>query len=92
MEQLRAEPQEQHNLAMDWTWDGDETDEEAKIRAEAQNLRRQVQERDSEGLRGLLGTSPAMPKVLFGSTVSVCLNMAGPWFCTLAMARPFISS
>jgi aspartate-semialdehyde dehydrogenase len=38
MEQLRAEPQEQHNLAMDWTWDGDETDEESKIRAEAQKI------------------------------------------------------
>jgi aspartate-semialdehyde dehydrogenase len=38
MEQLRAEPQEQHNLAMDWVWDGDETDEESKIRAEAQKI------------------------------------------------------
>jgi len=38
MEQLRSEPQEQHNLAMDWTWDGDETDEESKIRAEAQKI------------------------------------------------------
>ena len=38
MEQLRAEPQEQHNLAMDWTWDGDETDEESKIRAEAKKI------------------------------------------------------
>jgi aspartate-semialdehyde dehydrogenase len=38
MEQLRTEPQEQHNLAMDWTWEGDETDEEAKIRAEAQKI------------------------------------------------------
>jgi two-component system response regulator HydG len=34
-----------------------------EIRAEAQNLRRQVQERDSEGLQGLLGTSSAMQKV-----------------------------
>ena len=38
MEQLRFEPQDQHNLAMDWTWDGDETDEESKIRAEAQKI------------------------------------------------------
>ena len=38
MEQLRAEPQEQHNLAMDWSWDGDETDEESKIRAETQKI------------------------------------------------------
>ena len=38
MEQLRAEPQERHNLAMDWSWDGDETDEESKIRAEARKI------------------------------------------------------
>ncbi len=38
MEQLRSEPQEQHNLAMDWSWDGDETDEESKIRAETQKI------------------------------------------------------
>jgi aspartate-semialdehyde dehydrogenase len=38
MEQLRTEPQEQHNLAMDWSWDGDETDEESKIRAETQKI------------------------------------------------------
>jgi aspartate-semialdehyde dehydrogenase len=38
MEQLRAEPQEQHDLAMDWSWDGDETDEESKIRAEARKI------------------------------------------------------
>src|SRR3954464_13115502 len=30
MEELRNEPQAEHNLAMDWTWDGDETDEESK--------------------------------------------------------------
>jgi aspartate-semialdehyde dehydrogenase len=38
MEQLRAEPQDEHNLAMDWAWEGDETDEEAKIRGEAQKI------------------------------------------------------
>jgi aspartate-semialdehyde dehydrogenase len=38
MEQLRAEPQDEHNLAMDWAWEGDETDEESKIRAEAQKI------------------------------------------------------
>jgi aspartate-semialdehyde dehydrogenase len=38
MEQLRSEPQDEHDLAMDWTWEGDETDEEAKIRAEAQKI------------------------------------------------------
>jgi aspartate-semialdehyde dehydrogenase len=38
MEQLRAEPVDEHDLRMDWTWDGDETDEESKIRAEAQKI------------------------------------------------------
>ena len=38
MEQLRAEPVDEHNLRMDWTWDGDETDEESKIRAETRKV------------------------------------------------------
>jgi aspartate-semialdehyde dehydrogenase len=38
MERLRNEPPEQHDLAMDWTWEGDETDEESKIRAETQKI------------------------------------------------------
>jgi aspartate-semialdehyde dehydrogenase len=38
MEQLRAERVDEHDLAMDWSWDGDETDEESKIRAEAQKV------------------------------------------------------
>ena len=38
MEKLRAEPPAEHDLAMDWTWDGDETDEESKIRAEARKI------------------------------------------------------
>src|SRR5579862_999388 len=38
MEQLRNEPPEEHDLRMDWMWDGDETDEESKIRAEAQKI------------------------------------------------------
>jgi aspartate-semialdehyde dehydrogenase len=38
MEQLRAEPVDAHDLAMDWSWDGDETDEESKIRAEARKI------------------------------------------------------
>jgi two-component system response regulator HydG len=37
--------------------------EHRTIRAEAENLRRHLRERDSEGLKGLLGTSPAMQKV-----------------------------
>jgi aspartate-semialdehyde dehydrogenase len=38
MAQLRQEPQDEHDLAMDWTWDGDETDEESKIRAETRKI------------------------------------------------------
>jgi aspartate-semialdehyde dehydrogenase len=38
MEQLRNEPQAEHNLVMDWSWEGDETDEESKIRAEARKI------------------------------------------------------
>jgi aspartate-semialdehyde dehydrogenase len=38
MENLRAEPSEEHDLEFDWTWEGDETDEEAKIRAEARKI------------------------------------------------------
>jgi two-component system response regulator HydG len=37
--------------------------ERREVRVEAENLRRQIRERDSEGLRGLIGTSPAMQKV-----------------------------
>jgi aspartate-semialdehyde dehydrogenase len=38
MEQLRAEPVADHDLAFDWDWDGDETDEESKIRAESRKI------------------------------------------------------
>ena len=38
MERLRAEPPEQHDLEFDWTWEGDETDEESKIRAETRKI------------------------------------------------------
>jgi aspartate-semialdehyde dehydrogenase len=38
MEELRREPSAEHDLKMDWTWDGDETDEESKIRAEARKI------------------------------------------------------
>ncbi|HEX7671424.1 MAG TPA: sigma-54 dependent transcriptional regulator [Polyangiaceae bacterium] len=37
--------------------------EHREVRTEAQNLRRQIQERDSGGLQGLLGTSPVMQRV-----------------------------
>ena len=33
------------------------------LRLETENLRRQLRERDSEGLRGLIGASPAMQKI-----------------------------
>ncbi|HEY7421796.1 MAG TPA: Asd/ArgC dimerization domain-containing protein [Gaiellaceae bacterium] len=38
MERLRAEPSEEHDLAFDWTWEGDETEEESKIRAETRKI------------------------------------------------------
>jgi len=38
MERLRAEPAAEHDLGFDWDWEGDETDEEAKIRAEARKI------------------------------------------------------
>jgi aspartate-semialdehyde dehydrogenase len=38
MERLRAEPSEDHDLEFDWPWQGDETDEEAKIRAETRKI------------------------------------------------------
>ncbi len=37
--------------------------ERRELRVEAENLRRQLRERDGEGLRGLIGASPAMQKV-----------------------------
>jgi len=38
MEQLRTEPPDEHDLAMDWSWEGDETDEESKLRAETRKI------------------------------------------------------
>ena len=38
MEALLAEPQAEHDLTMDWTWDGDETDEESKLRSETRKI------------------------------------------------------
>src|SRR5262249_16801974 len=38
MERLRAESPEQHDLEFDWPWEGDETEEESKIRAETRKI------------------------------------------------------
>ena len=38
MEQLRAEPSSEHNLVMDWSWEGDESDEESKLHAETRKI------------------------------------------------------
>jgi len=38
LEALRAEDPAEHNLVMDWTWEGDETDEESKLRAETRKI------------------------------------------------------
>jgi aspartate-semialdehyde dehydrogenase len=37
-EQLRQESVEEHDVGFDWTWEGPETDEEAKIRAETRKV------------------------------------------------------
>jgi aspartate-semialdehyde dehydrogenase len=38
MEALLAESQAEHDLSMDWAWEGDETDEESKLRAETRKI------------------------------------------------------
>ena len=38
MERLRVESPELHDLEFDWTWEGDETEEESKIRAETRKV------------------------------------------------------
>jgi aspartate-semialdehyde dehydrogenase len=38
MQQLAAEDPHEHNLVMDWSWEGDETDEESKLRAETRKI------------------------------------------------------
>ncbi len=38
MEQLRAEDPADHDLVMDWSWEGDESDEESKLRAETRKI------------------------------------------------------
>ena len=38
LEQLLAEAPADHDLSMDWSWEGDETDEESKIRAETRKI------------------------------------------------------
>jgi aspartate-semialdehyde dehydrogenase len=38
MERLRHEPQAEHDLRMDWEFDGEEFDEESKLRAETQKI------------------------------------------------------
>src|SRR5262249_52100827 len=38
MQRLRDEPQEDHDLLMEWDFDGEEFDEESKLRAETQKI------------------------------------------------------
>jgi len=38
MEALRAEDPAEHNLIMDWTWEGEDSDEESKLRQETQKI------------------------------------------------------
>jgi aspartate-semialdehyde dehydrogenase len=37
-EQLRQESVEEHDVGFDWTWEGDETEEESKLRAETRKI------------------------------------------------------
>ncbi len=38
MEHLRSEPPAEHDLVMDWSWEGEESDEEHKLRAETRKI------------------------------------------------------
>jgi aspartate-semialdehyde dehydrogenase len=38
MDDLAHEASRDHDLVMDWTWEGDESDEEAKLRAETRKI------------------------------------------------------
>jgi aspartate-semialdehyde dehydrogenase len=38
MERLAAEDPREHDVVMDWSWEGDESDEEAKLRAETRKI------------------------------------------------------
>jgi aspartate-semialdehyde dehydrogenase len=38
MEQLRSEPQDEHDLRMDWSFDGEEFEEESKLREETRKI------------------------------------------------------
>jgi aspartate-semialdehyde dehydrogenase len=38
MERLRNEPQDEHDLRMEWDYDGEEFDEESKLRAETRKI------------------------------------------------------
>jgi aspartate-semialdehyde dehydrogenase len=38
MEALRAESPAEHNLIMDWSWEGEDSDEESKLRQETQKI------------------------------------------------------
>jgi aspartate-semialdehyde dehydrogenase len=38
MQQLAEEPPSDHDLVMDWSWEGDESDEESKLRSETRKI------------------------------------------------------
>jgi aspartate-semialdehyde dehydrogenase len=38
MSELAEEPQSDHDVLMDWSWEGDESDEESKLRAETRKI------------------------------------------------------
>ena len=70
MEQLRGEDPNDHDLAFDWDWEGDETDEESKIRAESRKIL------ELPGLP-VSATTVRVP-VLIGHSQSVWIETAEP--------------
>jgi len=59
------------------------TRERCALRLETENLRRQLRERDAEGLRGLIGASPAMQQVYRFA----CCPIAGRATCASSRTR-----
>ena len=62
MERLRNEPPAEHDLRMDWDFDGEEFDEESKLRAETQKIMELPELADPGHLRARAGAWSATPR------------------------------
>ena len=60
MEQLRAEAPAEHNVLMDWVWEGDESDEESKLREETRKILELPELRDQRDVRSGSGARRAL--------------------------------